>query len=437
MNFGVKLMLSKMESLERYRKITTKDYIKETSVFYYTNTGYHTMQVFARLIRDDKMEWNLYSPYEHTMHVHVESNQVIRRNVHLVDKAFSSLVITQNMWLWEETFTAQNITSCSVSCVKDLDDLDYSLDVILTTPLMYEGLARRYRHLAWKRVVFDTDFHPMTNAREIIFGVMWIVCRNSADMISKYKNISSKRNFFRKIFGNIQTFHERTGDVTIADPLTKIFNSMNLSVETIRIPDIGDKKRGEGDLVGETADDHLRTACCPICHSTVHDQPHVLDCCKSEFCHMCILKWCKISSTCPMCRAFIEVPIRVVTLDHSIFATLMLSVHEMILSAISGEYKAIVLISDINKSYHTVSIQGKTYPILSEYSGYNTRKRIMENFKNTSTRLIVVRNRKCFSGIAMPFVTDVIYLGDCVPENFGDDLSLCGESSLRIHIVRW
>ena len=44
---------------------------------------------------------------------------------------------------------------------------------------------------------------------------------------------------------------------------------------------------------------------CVICLNKVTNKVS-LDCCKHEFCFMCIKKWRKIKSTCPVCRKFIK-----------------------------------------------------------------------------------------------------------------------------------
>lgn len=40
---------------------------------------------------------------------------------------------------------------------------------------------------------------------------------------------------------------------------------------------------------------------CAICYEVIKEQG-VIDCCRHEFCHACILKWSNESNTCPVCK---------------------------------------------------------------------------------------------------------------------------------------
>jgi SNF2 family DNA or RNA helicase len=46
---------------------------------------------------------------------------------------------------------------------------------------------------------------------------------------------------------------------------------------------------------------------CPICYCSIEEKPVLVPCCQNVYCGGCILEWLKNKTSCPTCRAFLEI----------------------------------------------------------------------------------------------------------------------------------
>ena len=203
------ISISNMQKLEEDKSVNLDNtWIVETTLGFLSDpNGSGKTLSMAGLIKQDKMHWDLSTPYTaRRFTASTDKRNIISYyKVETYEKINSTLIISNPSVIshWESELQKLDLKVLKITSKKDIDftsslnrDLD-NIDVVLICSTVYNNVASRceVEYKAWKRIIFDEPHGKPPVLLPITGGFYWIISANITDV---YTGIKS--GFIRDIF---------------------------------------------------------------------------------------------------------------------------------------------------------------------------------------------------------------------------------------------
>lgn len=183
-------------------------------------TGYgKTVSMIALIVRN-RREWNMDEQYLQSTTSPLANGLVHKRIDRIYTRIWPTLVLASPPVLdqWASELSQTNLSVKTVMTKRDLSALrdDPTDDVLLVSPTVFNVLADRYQHRAWRRFIFDEPAHVrVSNMKSVIAGFTWFVTATPALLSTPYRKCSS--NFMTGIVGRWSEFDHAFKDIILAN----------------------------------------------------------------------------------------------------------------------------------------------------------------------------------------------------------------------------
>lgn len=193
--------ICQMERLELDKKVEVDNKIKETSVGFFTEeTGSGKTLSIIGLLCIDKMSWDMDMPYT-VDNISTIGNEIVEHNYMRYDRIDCNLILVSNSIIhqWETEIRHSNLKYILLNSSRLIENLDRlnEYDIALTTPTYFNRIMIKYKHLAWKRFIFDEPGHiRVPGMKNIIAGFYWFVTATPEAIYYNHRNC--KKTFMEK-----------------------------------------------------------------------------------------------------------------------------------------------------------------------------------------------------------------------------------------------
>jgi SNF2 family DNA or RNA helicase len=312
--------------------------------------GYGKTLSMIGLIVRNKMEWDIYQPYEKIEMQSICAGEITARRTSRFGRLDCTLILVPPTVLqqWQFELSKTKLRVKTITKRSHCTELDMKqTDVVLVIPSMYNSLVESKDNYAWKRFILDDPNNiKVKKMRKITAGFYWMITSSPSDIRRFYGWPGS--GFMNKLFLDTPALSfiydkliiENDPDfvrssfcmpptIFISHPcFIPVLNTIGdfASENITRMIEAGDIAGAIKSLGGKITDNLVDVLVegkqgeietlkkrykdrpsepCGICLEQI-DTTVLEPNCQNLFCGKCLFRWLKLNRTCPTCRTEVD-----------------------------------------------------------------------------------------------------------------------------------